>query len=129
MRYNKLGNTGLFVSEFCLGTMTFGTPAPQYAAAGGVQQETMDQIFARAFDAGINFTKATLTMGWCIECHDQATIAPGVLADDNSETLTYYDEIHNRLVKHNKTLYSKFLDDDKVSPRELGGWECAKCHY
>ena len=55
MRYNKLGNTGLFVSEFCLGTMTFGTPAPQYAAAGGVQQETMDQIFARAFDAGINF--------------------------------------------------------------------------
>ncbi|MBX8489642.1 aldo/keto reductase [Pseudomonas lijiangensis] len=55
MRYNRLGTTGLFVSEFCLGTMTFGTPAPQYAAAGGVQQETMDQISARAFDAGINF--------------------------------------------------------------------------
>ena len=55
MRYNRLGNTGLFVSEFCLGTMTFGTPAPQYAAAGGVQQETMDHISARAFDAGINF--------------------------------------------------------------------------
>lgn len=55
MRYNRLGNTGLFVSEFCLGTMTFGTPAPQYAAAGGVQQETMDQITASAFDAGINF--------------------------------------------------------------------------
>jgi aryl-alcohol dehydrogenase-like predicted oxidoreductase len=24
MRYQKLGNTGLFVSELCLGTMTFG---------------------------------------------------------------------------------------------------------
>jgi len=25
MRYNQLGNTGLFVSEICLGTMTFGS--------------------------------------------------------------------------------------------------------
>lgn len=24
MRYQKLGNTGLFVSRLCLGTMTFG---------------------------------------------------------------------------------------------------------
>lgn len=24
MRYNTLGRTGLFVSELCLGTMTFG---------------------------------------------------------------------------------------------------------
>ena len=24
MKYNRLGNTGLFVSEICLGTMTFG---------------------------------------------------------------------------------------------------------
>ncbi len=23
MKYNQLGNTGLFVSELCLGTMTF----------------------------------------------------------------------------------------------------------
>jgi oligoribonuclease (3'-5' exoribonuclease) len=90
--------------------------------------EELNKIQAN-IDAGINFTKSTLTMGWCIECHNQSTIAPGVLSDGNDETLTYYDEIHNRLVKHNKTLYSKFLDDDRVSPRELGGWECAKCHY
>jgi aryl-alcohol dehydrogenase-like predicted oxidoreductase len=25
MRYNRLGNTGLFVSELCLGTMTLQT--------------------------------------------------------------------------------------------------------
>ncbi|TJW60785.1 MAG: aldo/keto reductase, partial [Mesorhizobium sp.] len=24
MRYSQLGNTGMFVSELCLGTMTFG---------------------------------------------------------------------------------------------------------
>lgn len=55
MRYKKLGTTGLFVSEFCLGTMTFGTPAPQYAAAGGMPQDVLDAIALRAFDAGINF--------------------------------------------------------------------------
>ncbi|RMQ40616.1 Aldo/keto reductase [Pseudomonas cichorii] len=55
MRYNRLGTTGLFVSEFCLGTMTFGNPAPQYATVGGVQQHEVDRIAGRAFDAGINF--------------------------------------------------------------------------
>jgi aryl-alcohol dehydrogenase-like predicted oxidoreductase len=55
MRYKNLGNTGLFVSEFCLGTMTFGTPLPEYASAGGVQQDEVDRITARAFDAGVNF--------------------------------------------------------------------------
>lgn len=29
MRYNPLGNTGLFASELCLGTMTFGPPGQE----------------------------------------------------------------------------------------------------
>ncbi len=36
MRYNRLGKTGLFVSEMCLGTMTFGTTTGRYAAGVGV---------------------------------------------------------------------------------------------
>ena len=32
MRYNQLGRTGLFVSELCLGTMTFGGSAGIWAA-------------------------------------------------------------------------------------------------
>lgn len=42
MRYNQLGNTGLFVSELCLGTMTFG-PAGQaglYHDIAGMDQPT-----------------------------------------------------------------------------------------
>jgi aryl-alcohol dehydrogenase-like predicted oxidoreductase len=31
MRYQKLGNTGLFVSELCLGTMTFGGEGGMWA--------------------------------------------------------------------------------------------------
>ena len=43
MRYRKFGNTGLFVSELCLGTMTFGggrrhLGQHRHAAAGGRRQ-------------------------------------------------------------------------------------------
>ncbi|MBC8162503.1 MAG: aldo/keto reductase, partial [Roseiflexaceae bacterium] len=36
MRYNKLGSTGLFVSELCFGTMTFRGDTWVGFAAGGV---------------------------------------------------------------------------------------------
>ena len=41
----------------------------------------------------------------------------------------YYDEIHKRLMNNDKSLYSQYLEDGKVTVKELGGWECAKCHY
>lgn len=49
LRYNTLGNSGLRVSELCLGTMTFG------------EQNTLEEAHAqldRAFDFGINFVDA-----------------------------------------------------------------------
>ncbi|MRT24995.1 aldo/keto reductase [Enterobacteriaceae bacterium RIT697] len=55
MRYNRLGRTGLFVSEMCIGTMTFGQSGGPYAAASGVLQKEAEAIMRRAFDAGINF--------------------------------------------------------------------------
>ena len=55
MRYQVLGRTGLFVSELCVGTMTFGQAGGQYAAASGVKQQEADAIIGRAFDAGVNF--------------------------------------------------------------------------
>ncbi len=54
MRYNRLGSTGLFVSELCIGTMTFGGVGA-YAAVGTQGQGEADAILARAFEAGINF--------------------------------------------------------------------------
>lgn len=44
MRYNRLGRTGLFVSELCLGTMTFGQSKGRYAAASGVGQNAVNEI-------------------------------------------------------------------------------------
>lgn len=55
MRYHRLGTTGLFVSELCLGTMTFGKPEAKYAAAGGLEEREVKAIMGRAFSAGINF--------------------------------------------------------------------------
>ncbi len=54
MRYNKLGHTGLFVSELCFGTMTFGGDE-QYRHIGEVQQNEADTLLGRALEAGINF--------------------------------------------------------------------------
>jgi len=56
MKYKKLGDTGLLVSELCLGTMTFGLGGTgAWASIGQVEQDTINQMVKRAFDAGINF--------------------------------------------------------------------------
>ncbi|MEP6466707.1 MAG: aldo/keto reductase [Parafilimonas sp.] len=54
MKYNFLGNTGLKVSELCLGTMTFGGKG-HWAAIGELPQKAVDEIVKRSIDAGINF--------------------------------------------------------------------------
>lgn len=54
MKYNILGNTGLLVSELCLGTMTFGGKG-YWTAIGQVGQEHVDELVKRSVDAGINF--------------------------------------------------------------------------
>jgi hypothetical protein len=77
-------------------------------------------------EGNIPLTKATLTMGWCIECHGEKEVSEGALDTKGSG---YYDEIHKRLLNNDKKLYGKYLEDGKVTVKELGGWECAKCHY
>ena len=54
MRYKKLGNTGLVVSEICLGTMTFGGRG-YWTNIGTLDQSLADAIVTRALDAGVNF--------------------------------------------------------------------------
>ena len=55
MRYRQLGNTGMFVSELCLGTMTFGGKGSFYEQVGKVGQKDVTAIVARALEAGVNF--------------------------------------------------------------------------
>jgi aryl-alcohol dehydrogenase-like predicted oxidoreductase len=55
MRYRPLGRTGLFVSELCLGTMTFGGSDGIWGKIGSLQQTDAEQLIGQAMDAGINF--------------------------------------------------------------------------
>lgn len=71
----------------------------------------------------IELSKPTLTMGWCIECHNKASI--------DLASSEYYEEMHDRMkddVRGNEEL-RRILEDDKITVKEMGGWECAKCHY
>lgn len=75
------------------------------------------------FPGLIQLSKPTLTMGWCVECHNKAEV--------DMASSGYYNEMHDRLktsLRGNEEL-RRYLEDDKITVRELGGWECSKCHY
>jgi aryl-alcohol dehydrogenase-like predicted oxidoreductase len=55
MNYRELADTGVFVSELCLGTMTFGGRGQIWEVIGGIDQQSVDALVGRALDAGINF--------------------------------------------------------------------------
>jgi aryl-alcohol dehydrogenase-like predicted oxidoreductase len=55
MRYRLLGQTGLYVSELCLGTMTYGGNGGVWEAIGNLQQDAVNEQVKFAVDAGINF--------------------------------------------------------------------------
>ncbi|MBT2186716.1 aldo/keto reductase [Sphingobium nicotianae] len=71
MRYNHLGQTGLIVSELCLGAMTFGTVEGRFSHIAGLEQEAASALVRQAFDAGVNFIDTA-----------------NVYSDGQSETLT-----------------------------------------
>jgi len=55
VKYNLLGQTGLYVSELCLGTMTYGGSGGIWGLIGGLPIEDVKTQLRTAFDAGINF--------------------------------------------------------------------------
>ena len=67
MKYRQLGSTGLFVSEICLGSMTFGGEpgAEAFRGMGHIDQHQVDVVVGRALAAGVNFvdTADTYFMG------------------------------------------------------------------
>lgn len=55
MRMRQLGRSGLFVSELCLGTMTFGGTDDMWGKIGQLRQQDADELVKIAVDSGINF--------------------------------------------------------------------------
>jgi aryl-alcohol dehydrogenase-like predicted oxidoreductase len=54
MRYNPLGKTGLFVSELCFGTMTFGGKG-FWEAIGKLGGKEAETLVGTSLDGGVNF--------------------------------------------------------------------------
>jgi aryl-alcohol dehydrogenase-like predicted oxidoreductase len=55
VEYATLGNTGLLVSKFCFGTMTFGDGRGLFKGISAVDQAGADELIKTAIDGGINF--------------------------------------------------------------------------
>jgi len=56
MKYNPLGNTGLYVSELTLGAMTFGDESGDFARMiGATGQQLATRMVDLSLEAGINF--------------------------------------------------------------------------
>ena len=55
MKYRQLADTGVFVSELCLGAMTFGGRGGMWEVIAGLDQTGVDTIVHRSIEAGINF--------------------------------------------------------------------------
>lgn len=83
MRYNKLGGTGILVSEICLGTMTFGGKG-FWTAIGTLDQSVADAIVARALESGVNFidTADVYSEGLSEEITGRAIAKSGVKRSD-----------------------------------------------
>jgi aryl-alcohol dehydrogenase-like predicted oxidoreductase len=84
MKYNYVGETGLLVSELCLGTMTFGgKDAGIWGNIGQLQQEEVNQLIKAAIDAGINFidTANIYSFGQSEQLLGQSLIDLGIRRD------------------------------------------------
>ncbi|AMM83309.1 aldo/keto reductase [Martelella sp. AD-3] len=83
MRYNRLGNSGLKVSELCLGTMTFGGKG-FWTAIGALDQAASEELVKTAIDSGINFidTANVYSEGLSEEITGQALRNLGIPRDE-----------------------------------------------
>jgi aryl-alcohol dehydrogenase-like predicted oxidoreductase len=135
MRYNPLGRTGLFVSELCLGTMTFGS-AGRFATIAGLGQDDADALMKAAIDAGVNFIdtanvysegqsetitgQAIRNLGLKREDVVLATKAMGQMGDgpnDNGATRGHImDQVKASL---------KRLGTDHIDLYQIHGWDAA----
>jgi aryl-alcohol dehydrogenase-like predicted oxidoreductase len=55
MKYNPLGRTGQYVSEICLGTMTFHGGSGFWRNIGTLEQKAATDLVKRSLEAGVNF--------------------------------------------------------------------------
>ena len=82
----------------------------QHVSVGGVQCQTCHGPIQ---EMEVVYQDAPLTMGWCVNCHRDTKV--------KMEGNEYYEKIHEEL----STKYGV----EELTVAQMGGIECAKCHY
>ncbi|WP_419815245.1 aldo/keto reductase [Glacieibacterium sp.] len=97
MRYNRLGTTGLFVSELCLGTMTFGGETGIWKQIGSLDQGDAEALVKAAVEGGVNFidTADVYSNGRSEEITGQALKSLGINRDEVVIATKAYGETGN----------------------------------
>jgi mono/diheme cytochrome c family protein len=91
----------------------------QHVVVGKIECQECHGPVDKEYTVGQQYSK--LTMGWCIDCHNKTAV--------KMEGNGYYDEIQARLKDHGHKELKQYLEDGTITAKELGGWECSKCHY
>ncbi|WP_245816835.1 MULTISPECIES: cytochrome c3 family protein [Reichenbachiella] len=81
----------------------------QHVAVGEIECQTCHGPIE---EMDVVYQYAPLTMGWCINCHRET--------DVNAKGNEYYDNLVELHAEHSK---------EPMKVEDIGGLECAKCHY
>jgi len=134
MRYRLLGRTGLYVSELCLGTMTFGGQG-FWKVMGGLDQPAATALVKQAFDAGINFidTANVYALGESEILTGQAIKSLGLPRDEIVVATKAYGIMDEKAINgrgqsryhlmHQIDASLKRLQLDHVDLYQLHGWD------
>ncbi len=82
----------------------------QHVTVGGIECQ---KCHGPIEEMEVVYQNAPLTMGWCVNCHRETEV--------RMEGNEYYEKIHEEL--------SKKYDVEELTIAQMGGLECAKCHY
>jgi len=82
----------------------------QHVTVAGIECQT---CHGPVEEMEVMYQHAPLTMGWCLDCHKTRSV--------NVKDNAYYTKIHEEL--------SKKYGVEELTPAQMGGLECGKCHY
>jgi aryl-alcohol dehydrogenase-like predicted oxidoreductase len=134
MRYRLLGRTGLYVSELCLGTMTFGGQG-FWKVMGGLDQAAATALVKQAYDAGVNFidTANVYALGEAETLTGQAIKTLGLPRDEIVVATKAYGVMDEKAINgrgqsryhlmHQIDASLKRLQLDHVDLYQLHGWD------